>query len=857
METVAATAGKSNEQVSREFLNKKCLDITFNLDGTGYTALENIGTGAYGVVCSAVNDRTKDKVAIKKITNIFDDMRVAKRTYREIKILKHFKHDNVIGIRDMLYPTDTGRFNEVFVVLDLMESDLHQIIRSKQSLTDEHVRYFLYQILRGLKYVHSANVIHRDLKPSNLLVNENCDLKIGDFGMARGLSPEPPSVQKLFMTQYVATRWYRAPELMLAFTEYTTAVDVWSVGCIFAEMLGRKPVFPGKDSISQLKLLLYYCGTPSKAFVHSIPSDMVRRFLTGFGREPVRWKDTFPNASKKALDLLSRMLQFEPKNRCTVDEALRHPHLSAYHDADDEPTARAFDFDFERREQDAAQLRAGILAEIGEFARRKEKKEKLMAFFAARGRCDAEVVTTGAPPQERAAAGERRDQVVPMVSSPAVNVSDADVDVSCHSGARATTSLPPGGVSTETSEALTPTTTTGNSGKNVGGVSVVTVTQPAAVAAADDVEMASARSSDGAVPPGQIGIDPGQIGIDPGQIGIDPGQIGIDASSGIDPGSAMSHDGEPDLVILDEPSTEGATAARDGDGERSSLDAKALLKAALLNSALSKKRKGFTEGCASSRPVTALQRQKEREERRRQKKERSKEKKKKELNKQKDGSKKFLTLTEQDQSLLARWSHMQQTTKPFVHPIRHHMKELIEIKKEAVVVAAVPQGAPPAKQDAATAKMRAATSPNAAGGAPCGTTAAPANLVQINAEAEAGAGAVAGAGDAAGPTPRHPPEPRRGTSPPGGAAAGSPRGGGQTVVLPGQMAPLGYELTRTNPPLLPDAGYRPVLSERLAYADATITVRSPITHRAVLATADAADADAGAPRWPHEDASAR
>jgi len=170
-----------------EALNTKSLEIRFDLDGTDYVALENIGTGAYGVVCSAINRRRNgERVAIKKIPDIFGQVTIATRTYREIKILKHFRHDNIISIRDILQPRDDDlkTYRDVYIVLDLMESDLHRIIYSPQELTDEHVRYFLYQILRGLKYIHSANIVHRDLKPSNLLVNENCELKIGDFGMA-------------------------------------------------------------------------------------------------------------------------------------------------------------------------------------------------------------------------------------------------------------------------------------------------------------------------------------------------------------------------------------------------------------------------------------------------------------------------------------------------------------------------------------------------------------------------------------------------------------------------------------------------------------------------------------------------
>jgi mitogen-activated protein kinase 1/3 len=125
-----------------------------------------------------------------------------------------------------------------------METDMHRVIRT-QDLSDDHCQYFIYQTLRALKAMHSANVLHRDLKPSNLLLNANCDLKVCDFGLAR--SANSTEDNSGFMTEYVATRWYRAPEIMLTFQEYTKAIDVWSVGCILAEMLSGKPLFPGKD----------------------------------------------------------------------------------------------------------------------------------------------------------------------------------------------------------------------------------------------------------------------------------------------------------------------------------------------------------------------------------------------------------------------------------------------------------------------------------------------------------------------------------------------------------------------------------------------------------------------------------
>ena len=120
-----------------------------------------------------------------------------------------------------------------------MESDLSKIIQSGQKLGRDHIQYFMYQILLGLSYLHSCEIIHRDLKPGNILVNRNCDLKICDLGLARNISNE--------LTDYVVTRWYRAPELILMYTEYTYTIDIWSLGCIFAELLNGKPLFPGKD----------------------------------------------------------------------------------------------------------------------------------------------------------------------------------------------------------------------------------------------------------------------------------------------------------------------------------------------------------------------------------------------------------------------------------------------------------------------------------------------------------------------------------------------------------------------------------------------------------------------------------
>ena len=222
------------------------------------------------------------------------------------------------------------------MVMDLMETDLHQIIHSRQSLSEQHLQYFMYQILRGLKYIHSAGVIHRDLKPSNLLVNADCLLKIGDFGMARSLGQLADKTGP--MTQYVATRWYRAPELVFSMLDYTTQVDLWSVGCIFAELIMRRQLFPGKDHVSQLKLIVSFLGTPSDEILSKISSDIVRTLIKSMGHcDPLPWASILPKATPQALDLVGRMMQIAPWERISAEDALAHAYLEPYHDPEQEP----------------------------------------------------------------------------------------------------------------------------------------------------------------------------------------------------------------------------------------------------------------------------------------------------------------------------------------------------------------------------------------------------------------------------------------------------------------------------------------------------------------------------------------
>ena len=332
-----------------------------------YTLMKPIGHGAYGVVCSANDNESGEKVAIKKINKAFVHLTDTKRTLREIKILRHFNHENVIRIKDILLPVSPDRFDDVYIVCDLMDTDLHQIISSPQPLTDDHCQYFLYQILRALKYIHSAHVLHRDLKPSNLLLNGNCDLKVCDFGLARVAHPEEN--HHGFLTEYVATRWYRAPEIMLSWKEYTKAIDMWSVGCIFGELLGRKPLLPGKDYIHQLHLITDVIGTPAEEDIEYVESEKARRYIRSLPYKPkIPPEKIYPNANPQAIELLEQMLVFNPAKRVTVEAALAHPYLASLHDPSDEPLAHAaFSFEFENQPLDKRMMKELIAKEMAAF----------------------------------------------------------------------------------------------------------------------------------------------------------------------------------------------------------------------------------------------------------------------------------------------------------------------------------------------------------------------------------------------------------------------------------------------------------------------------------------------------------
>lgn len=339
-------------------------------DANRYKILEVIGKGSYGVVCAAIDTHTGEKVAIKKINDVFVHISDSVRILREIKLLRLLRHPDIVEIKRIMMPPSRREFKDIYVVLELMESDLHQVIKVNDDLTREHQQFFLYQLLRALKYMHTANVYHRDLKPKNILANSNCKLKICDFGLARVAFNDTPTT--VFWTDYVATRWYRAPELCGSFfSKYTPAIDIWSIGCIFAEVLTGKPLFPGRSVSHQLELITDLLGSPTSDTISRVRHEKARKYLTEMKKKnPVPFSRKFPNGDPLAIRLLEMLLAFDPKDRPTAEEALADPYFKGLARVEREPSCppiSKLEFEFERRRQTKDDIRELIFREILEY----------------------------------------------------------------------------------------------------------------------------------------------------------------------------------------------------------------------------------------------------------------------------------------------------------------------------------------------------------------------------------------------------------------------------------------------------------------------------------------------------------
>ena len=315
-----------------------------------YQLIKKLGQGAYGVVVSCKDTSNNQTVAMKKVQNAFDDLIDAKRIVREIRLLHFLNHPCIVKLIDIEKPEDLSNFNDIYFSTEFMDTDLHRIIYSKQPLSDDHFQYFIYQIIAGLNYLHSANVLHRDLKPANILVNKACEIKICDFGLGRGMPEGEGENEDGNLTEYVTTRWYRAPEVILCPSQYSKAMDVWSVGCIFAELLGRNALFQGENYLDQIKKIISVLGSPNDKEIDYIVSPEARKFIADIPKKiKIPFSQIYPKANPVGLDLLEKMLDFNPKTRITIKECLEHPYFKEIRDQKLETTAlHNFDWSFDK-----------------------------------------------------------------------------------------------------------------------------------------------------------------------------------------------------------------------------------------------------------------------------------------------------------------------------------------------------------------------------------------------------------------------------------------------------------------------------------------------------------------------------
>jgi serine/threonine protein kinase len=284
-----------------------------------YYRTKLIGKGTYGTVYRAKDEDGNEIYALKKIKLQGDDEGIPSTAIREICLLKELNHINIEKLKDVIHAS-----KKITLVFEYIDRDLKKIIDATmgEGLELKLIKSYLYQLLKGMAYIHKYKILHRDLKPQNLLISNDNILKIADFGLARGYG-----IPVKNYTHEVVTLWYRPPDVLLGNKTYGTTVDMWSIGCIFAEMASGKPLFTGNSEVDQLKKIFEIMGTPTDNYASSLKE------LPEWGvgdnnfeeKKPQNFKELIPNLDNEGIDLLQKFLQLEPDKRISCEEALKHP----------------------------------------------------------------------------------------------------------------------------------------------------------------------------------------------------------------------------------------------------------------------------------------------------------------------------------------------------------------------------------------------------------------------------------------------------------------------------------------------------------------------------------------------------
>ena len=315
-----------------------------------YDSFQSLGYDTHGQLCEAIDKQSQESVVIKKLNRPFDSLISCINTFREMRLLKHTKHDTIIHFHDLFTPQKTLReFSSVYLVYKSLPPpyvSLEHILSTQ--ITDDHLKFVAYALFRALLYLHSMELVLLDLAPQHIFVNESVELQIQNLASARKVGVYGPYDNK--MSGYLGLRWYRAPEMILNIGHYDGKVDVWSVGCILYKLATGKVLFPGKHHINQLTVIIDFLGTPNKALIEKCSFEG-QRFLSSLPLKERRDLSEYlqpSNASAGFVAFLERILVMDPSERISAAEALRDPYLEEYHDPDDEPLAEPFDDSFEQ-----------------------------------------------------------------------------------------------------------------------------------------------------------------------------------------------------------------------------------------------------------------------------------------------------------------------------------------------------------------------------------------------------------------------------------------------------------------------------------------------------------------------------